>query len=169
MSRRLLRLWPLAALIVLALGAWLWLAWLESGFNAPYSRIEDGLYLGRAVERPPPGTSAVVNLCGRADAYDAEASLHAPVFEGGKEPDIEWLRDVVAFIEAQRRAGRTTYVHCLAGMNRSAAAMTAYLMKSRGWGRDEALAFVKTRRPQAHPNPTLMRLLSEWERKLAGR
>ena len=57
-------------------------------------------------------------------------------------------------------------------MNRSGAVITAYLMYEHHWTRDEALAFAQSKRPQLQPNPTLMRLLAEWERTLkeeAGR
>jgi protein-tyrosine phosphatase len=121
-----------------------------------------------AVDRPPPGARAVVNLCGRPDTYPAEASLWEPVFEGGREPTLDWLRRVVGFIDEQRLAGRTTYVHCLSGMNRSGAAVTAYLMHEHGWGRDEALRFLQERRPEVQPNPILMRLLAEWEQAVKG-
>jgi protein-tyrosine phosphatase len=132
----------------------------------PYSLIEDGLYLGNAADAPPPGTRAVVNLCGRKDPYTVDVALWEPILEGGEEPSVAWLRRVVDFIAAQRSAGLTTYVHCRAGMNRSGTVVTAYLMRAHGWGRDEALAFVRARRPQVQPNPTLMRLLAEWEQAL---
>jgi hypothetical protein len=156
----------LVVALLACVGAWLWLRWLEGRYDRPYCRIEDGLYVGRAVEHPPSGTEAVVNLCGREDPYEVKASLWEPVFEAGREPDLGWLRRVVAFIDEQRRAGRTTYVHCLAGMNRSGAAVTAYLMYEHGWDRDQALAFVRDRRPQIQPNPMLMRLLADWEQAL---
>jgi protein-tyrosine phosphatase len=85
------------------------------------------------------------------------------VFEAGKEPSLEWLQRVVEFIAAQRKASRQVFVHCSAGMNRSAAAVTAYLMYEHGWRRDQALKFVQGKRGVVQPNPTLMRLLSEWE------
>jgi len=75
-------------------------------------------------------------------------------------------REAVEFIDAQRRAGRTVYVHCAAGMNRSGAVVTAYLMQKHNWPRDRALAFVQSKRSQIQPNPRLMRLLSEWEQVL---
>jgi hypothetical protein len=154
-------------LLVLALlgcvGAWLWLRWLErSHGEEPYSLIEDGLYVGGAVARPPPGTQAVLNLCAQEDPYRVDRCLWERI-DGSQELSIEWLRRVVGFIDAQRRAGRTTYVHCLAGMNRSGMVVTAYLMHEHGWGRDRALAFAQSKRPQIQPNPTLMRLLAEWE------
>ena len=62
------------------------------------------------------------------------------------------------------------YVHCLYGMNRSGMVVIAHLMDRHGWGRERALTFVRSKRPQVCPNPALMRLLDEWERTLqAGR
>jgi protein-tyrosine phosphatase len=40
-------------------------------------------------------------------------------------------------------------------------------MKAHGWPRDEALAFVRQRRPQARPNRAFMELLIEWGQRLA--
>ncbi len=162
--------WRLLLLLVVlvALSVWGWLLWLDQSYNQPYAWVEDGLYIGRAVDQPPPGTKAVVNLCGRPDPYEVEASLWEPVFEaGGKEPSLEWLQRVVAFIAEQRKAGRPVFVHCSAGMNRSAAAVTAYLMCEHGWGRDQALRFVQSKRGIVQPNSMLMRLLSEWESTLS--
>jgi len=155
----------LGGLLVAGVGTWLWLHWLEQSYDQPYSLIENGLFLGSAVEHPPPGTAAVVNLCGHKDPYEVEACLWAPIYAGGEEPSIEWLQRVVEFISTQRRADRSTYVHCLAGMNRSAAAVTAYLMREHSWSRDEALAYVRSKRPQIQPNPEMLRLLQAWERR----
>jgi hypothetical protein len=159
----------LVVLLVASVGIWLWLRWLEQSYDQPYCLVEEGLFIGRAVNEPPPGTRAVVNLCGREDPYRVEASLWEPVFEGGQEPGLEWLERIVQFIASQRRAGRPVYVHCAAGMNRSGAAVTAYLMYEHGWTRDEALAYIQQRRRVIQPNPTLMRLLSEWEKVLKER
>ena len=156
----------LLAVVVGCVGVWLWLLWLEHSYDQPYCRVEEGLYIGTSVDRPPRGTKAVVNLCGQEDPYQVEASLWEPIFEGGKEPNLEWLGRVVEFIAIQRQAGRPTYVHCLAGMNRSGAVVTAYLMYEHGWGRDEALAYLQKKRPVVQPNPMLMRLLAEWEKSI---
>lgn len=149
-----------------SVGVWLWLRWAEQSHDPPFSLVEEGLFIGSSANQPPYGTKAVVNLCGREDLYQVEAALWEPIFEGGKDPDLEWLRRVVEFIDTQRRAGRTTYVHCLAGMNRSGAVVTAYLMFKHSWGQDKALAYVQEKRPTVQPNPTLMQLLAEWEQAL---
>jgi protein-tyrosine phosphatase len=79
---------------------------------------------------------------------------------------LEWLEKMVKWVDAQRTAGLTTYVHCVAGVSRSGMVITAYFMYKNGWTRDEALAFVKSKRPPTRPNPAFMELLLEWEKKL---
>lgn len=162
-SRRLL----LLAIVCASVAVWFWLSWQEEPYEEkPYHLIEDGLYLGSSIAKPPPHTSAVVNLCGREDPYMVDAMLWEPILEGDKQPDVDWLKRVVGFIDAQRRARRTVYVHCLAGIDRSAMVVTAYLMFEHGWDRDAALARVKAKRACARPNPTLMQLLADWKRTL---
>ena len=129
--------------------------------------------VGSAVNQPPPGTQVVVNLCGRPDPYQVGPSLWVPIYEAGpdvaqEKPTLELLRRVVGFIADQRRAGRTIYVHCMLGQNRSAAVVGAYLMQRHGMGRDEALSVLQRRRPIVKLDPTLMTLLSEWEQVLKG-
>ncbi len=164
-----------ALVLLLILGggaaAWISLQSLEESYGErPYHQIEPGLYLGMAVQEPPPGTHANVKLCGREDAYELDAQLWAPIFEAGsKEPDLDWVRRVVGFIEEQRRASRQVYVHCLNGVNRSAGAVAAYLMKEHGWGRDRALAYLRAKRPIVQPNLELMSLLAEWEQTLEAK
>jgi protein phosphatase slingshot len=159
-----------AVVLFAGLGVWFWLLWLERSYREePYSLIEDRLYLGSSVDMPPPGTKAVLNLCGRKDPYSVDTILWEPILEGGKEPDLAWLRRMVEFIDKQQRESRITFVHCLAGMNRSGMVVTAYLMFKHHWPRDEALDFVKAKRPQIQPNPALMRLLTDWEKTLANK
>lgn len=130
-----------------------------------YAEIEAGLFMGGDVMEPPPGTSAVLNLCEKDDAYRCEVHVWEPIRDAAPAPSIDWLKKQVEFVEAQRNAGRTTYVHCFQGVSRSGLVVTAYLMHKNHWTRDEALAFVRVRRPQIRPNPAFMELLSEWERR----
>jgi dual specificity MAP kinase phosphatase len=76
---------------------------------------------------------------------------------------LPWLKRVVSFITEQRDAGRTTYIHCMNGVNRSAFVTMAYLMAKHGLSRDEAYALVRARRPVIQPNPELMVLLDGWQ------
>lgn len=132
-----------------------------------FSEITPGLYMGARVVEPPPGTAAVLNLCEIEDPYAGRVICQwSPIRDAAPAPSLHWLREQVHFVAEQRRADRTVYVHCLAGVSRSGLVVVAYLMQERGWKRDEALAFVRRGRPSARPNPAFMQLLSEWEQAL---
>jgi hypothetical protein len=131
-----------------------------------YTKIEDSLFLGGHVAAPPPGTSAVLNLCETADPYQVTVHRWAPIPDAEPAPTFDWLRAQVEFIESQRQSGRIVFVHCRNGVSRSAMVTTAYLMWREGWSRDEALAHVRSKRPEILPNPAFMRLLLEWEESI---
>lgn len=131
-----------------------------------YSWIEDGLWLGGSVAKPPPGTHAVLNLCELEDPYRVEFHKWEPIPDAEPAPSLQWLRSQVEFIQAQRTAGRTVFIHCKQGISRSSMVLAAYLMQREGWSRDEALAFLRSHRPGVRPNPAFMQLLLEWEQSL---
>src|SRR5262249_41443685 len=111
-----------------------------------YSRIEDGFYLGGRVAEPPAGTRAVLNLCEQEDPYQAEAHRWQPIADAAPAPGLAWLRQQVEFLDQQRRDGLPVFVHCQAGVSRGGLVTVAYLMWRRGWSREEALQFVRSRR-----------------------
>jgi protein-tyrosine phosphatase len=100
------------------------------------------------------------------DRFTCEIMSEAPIMDAAPAPSLDWLRERVKFVDEQRKAGKTTYVHCAAGVSRSGMVVTAYLMYRNGWSRDETLAFVRSRRPVTNPNPAFMKLLEEWEQEL---
>jgi protein-tyrosine phosphatase len=128
-----------------------------------YTRIEDGLYLGGCVPEPPSGTRAVLNLCEFDDSYRPEVYRWRAIPDAAPAPTLDWLRQQVEFIDEQRRAGRPVFVHCYAGVSRSALVTTAYLMRRNGWSRDQALQFLQSRREVVRPNAAFLLLLLEWE------
>jgi len=131
-----------------------------------YSRIEDGLFVGGILSEPPVGTRAVLNVCETKDPYRAEVHQWQPIPDLGPAPGIDWLRSQVEFIELQRKAGRPVFVHCRAGVNRSAMVVAAYLMWRDGISRDQALEVIQTHRPRAAPFAVYMGFLSDWEQSL---
>ena len=152
---------------VLAVVFWLEQTYLKGGQN--YTRIEDGLWMGGHVEKPPRRVKAVLNLCEVEDPYRRDVNLWEPIPDASPAPDLAWLRRMVEFVDAQRRAGLTVYVHCLGGISRSGMVVVAYLMFKNKWTRDEALTFVRTKRDVVRPNPAFMELLLEWEREIVNR
>ena len=139
----------------------------ERDFN--YSLIETGLYMGGDVAKPPPGTNAVLNLCGKKDLYSCEIHAWESIRDTDPAPDLAWLRRQVEFIEARRKAGDTVYVHCRNGVSRSGLVVVAYEMYKHNWTRDEALKFVRSKRPITRPNPAFMKRLLEWEQLVLKR
>lgn len=59
------------------------------------------------------------------------------------------LPDCVQFIEENIYNDRIVYVHCYWGLMRSATVVAAYLIKNYHYTPQEAIAFVKQKRPQA--------------------
>jgi hypothetical protein len=137
----------------------------EGGGN--YSEIEPGLYVGGSVKEPPPGTKAVLNLCEIEDPYQAEAHRRMKIADGEPAPDLDWLKNAVAFVTEQRKEGKTVYIHCAAGISRAGMVSAAYLMADRGWSRDKAIAYIREQRPQLNPNPAFMARLLEWQKVVA--
>ncbi len=111
----------------------------------------------------------MLNLCDGKDPYQCEVHAWHAIRDAAPAPSLEWLREQVEFVEAQRNAGRVTYVYCAAGVSRSGMVITAYMMKKHGWKRDEAIAKIRTKRSVLRPNVAFMELLSEWETELASR
>ena len=159
----------LVLLLVGCVAAWGLLLALERhyGEEENYTQIEAGLYMGGSVAEPPPHTEAVLNLCEMKDSYECVVHVWDPIRDSAPAPKIEWLKEKVAFVEAQQNAGRTTFVHCFQGASRSGLVVTAYLMRKHHWTRDKAMAFIRTKRPQLRPNPAFMELLREWEASIS--
>jgi hypothetical protein len=133
-----------------------------------YSEIEDGLFLGGHVDEPPPGTKAVLNLCGDKDSFKCDVEAWHFIPDAAPAPSLDWLREQVQFVDKERRAGHPVYVHCWAGISRSAMVTTAYLMQENHWTRDEALKFVRSKRSVVSPNSAFMELLQKWEKTTKG-
>ena len=165
------RWWPIGAVVLAAIAVGVVHLVVDQSTREPpnYSQIEEGLWLGGFVAEPPPGTRATLNLCQSEDPYCTESHRWQPIRDAEPPPSLNWLREQIAFIESERAAGRVVFVHCRNGVSRSGPVVVAYCMARNGWARDEALAFVRSRRPGLRPNPAFMQLLLEWERSLRGK
>ena len=162
-----MRIAVLLACLAAVVGVWIYFVYADRQIDAPYSLIEDGLYMGGHLKKPPRRVRAVLNLCEIDDPYRCDVHLWEPIPDAEPAPDIDWLRRMVEFVDAQRRAGLAVYVHCLAGVSRSGMVVVAYLMFKNRWTRDDALAYVRTKREIVRPNRAFMERLLEWERVVA--
>ena len=99
------------------------------------------------------GVRAVVNLC--AERQDNQHWLQQtrmeylwlPVLDACP-PTLEQIRCGVTWIAQQKAAGRAVYIHCAAGVGRSATLLACWYVSTSGMGVPQVLRFIKTRRPQ---------------------
>jgi protein-tyrosine phosphatase len=124
--------------------------------------------MGGAVPQPPPGTVATLNLNQAEDSWRTDIYDYVPIPDAAPAPSLDWLQQRVQFVDSNRNAGKTTYVHCAGGKSRSGLVTVAYVMFQFGWPRDIALGFVRSRRPQTNPNPAFMDLLTQYEQLLGA-
>eukprot|EP00250_Pteridium_aquilinum_P002072 c12280_g1_i1 orf=534-1079(-) len=80
----------------------------------------------------------------------------------------EHFDECFTFINEARQTGGAVLVHCFAGRSRSVTVVVAYLMNTYGMNFSEAFDLVRTKRPQASPNPGFVLQLKKFERKLKG-
>ncbi len=75
------------------------------------------------------------------------ATNRVPIVDFDQRALRAGLDDAVAAVDASRRDGRVTYVHCTAGINRSPTVVIAYLVTHGGFDLDTAWELVHARRP----------------------
>ena len=56
---------------------------------------------------------------------------------------------LVDWIEGQRAAGKSVFVHCLAGKGRTGTVLAGWLMRTRGWTATRAINHLRQRQPAA--------------------
>ncbi|VDD79264.1 unnamed protein product [Mesocestoides corti] len=74
---------------------------------------------------------------------------------------IAWM--IFAVYSPDRSNGTRCLVHCKMGISRSGATVAAYVMKEKGWKLEEALEFVKSKRPCVNPNANFLRQLETYQ------
>jgi len=86
-------------------------------------------------------------------------------------PDFEIKRHfekAIEYIDTNRKTGASVYVHCAAGVSRSATFVIAYLMKTMKMNVEDALKYVKARRQVVRPNEGFLKQLKEYEKRALG-
>lgn len=73
------------------------------------------------------------------------------------------LPDAIAFIKAAIQKGGNVFVHCYAGVSRSASTIIAFLMMEKKMGFIEAANYVRKQRPVIFPNIGFQRQLLQLE------
>ncbi|WP_089932958.1 protein-tyrosine phosphatase family protein [Candidatus Entotheonella palauensis] len=99
------------------------------------------------------GVGAVVNLCAERQDDEqrlAEAKmvyLWLPVLDMCA-PSFEQIEQGMRWIQHQRQRNHVIYVHCAAGVGRSATLLACWYIYNRGLSTTEALQHIKSKHPQ---------------------
>ncbi|PON17803.1 hypothetical protein C2W62_11340 [Candidatus Entotheonella serta] len=124
-----------------------------------WDAIDEHFYLGGAlmfddIERlQSQGVEAVINLCAERQDDEqrlAEADmvyLWLPVFDMCA-PSLEQIEHAMRWIQHQRQHNHIIYVHCAAGVGRSATLMACWYVYHHGFSTTEALQHIKSKHPQ---------------------
>lgn len=93
--------------------------------------------------------------------------LRVDVDDSPDEDLLRYFSGVCAQLEGAFARKEVVLVHCAAGISRSATLVIAWLMFRQGLSLDEALSFVRKRRPIVRPNLGFMRQLQIWETQIS--
>lgn len=125
--------------------------------------VTDTLLLGNIEDARQP-MSAIKALLLVAEEYTIEPpewiEFEKIPFKEFSVVDPARLDRAVAWLES-RSPGSRTMVCCRVGMGRSASVVIAYFCCSQGMSYEDAVAFVKARRPGATPLPNLQETIEE--------
>jgi protein-tyrosine phosphatase len=122
--------------------------------NNPYIKYEilPNLYLSRFPFSIPLDTTYVLNMCTTPHPPDATRTyLHIPL------DDIDnitsHIPSILSFLDASlQQSNSKVLVHCALGINRSVAAVVAYVCHRKEINSGEALEFVRKRKGDVRPS-----------------
>eukprot|EP00801_Mesodinium_rubrum_P011883 Mrub_11962.p2 GENE.Mrub_11962~~Mrub_11962.p2 ORF type:complete len:153 (-),score=48.07 Mrub_11962:81-539(-) len=93
----------------------------------------------------------------------------APLEDSPTENILQYLDQIVAFIDKSITAGGNVACHCRRSISKAGAAAIAYLIWKKGMSFDDAFAAVKSKRGDVNPNPGFVEQVKQWEQENKGK
>lgn len=88
------------------------------------------------------------------------------------EPEAKiykYFNKVADIINKYRNQGKRVFIHCHAGISRSASLLTSYYMKHRNMSIEESIGYIQSRRPFVRPNDGFLLQLISYEKLLTDK
>ncbi|CAI0466353.1 unnamed protein product [Linum tenue] len=138
-------------------------------------QIEEGLFLGSITEATmkdalkQANVTHILTVASFLPSFPEEFQYKVVNISDSVNTNIaQHFDDCFDFIDESKRLGGGVLVHCFMGVSRSVTVVVAYLMKKRHMSLSQALQHVRSRRPQASPNPGFISQLQKFEQSLKG-
>lgn len=116
------------------------------------------------------GITAILNITTQCpNLFESEFEYMCIEVEDSHQADLlSKLQQAITFIDYTKSKGGRVFVHCHAGISRSATVCIAYMMQHHTMNVHEAYTYVKNRRPIISPNLHFMGQLMVYQQKLAS-
>ena len=108
----------------------------------------------------------IINVSYEVDNFFPDSNikyLNIRVLDNEKADLLKEFDRAFKFINEAREQQTSCLVHCKMGVSRSASICVAYIMKEESLSHDDALRFVKQKRPCVNPNKNFMTQLNTYE------
>lgn len=101
----------------------------------------------------------------RADGPFTYCEHKIDIIDSTTQDIMEWLPYTTEWIEEKLYNGHKVFIHCYAGISRSASIVIAYLMWKNDWQYEEAYNFLREKRPIINPNTGFVNQLKKWRER----
>ncbi len=139
-----------------------------------YSQITPLLYIGTNMCCQRDFDKALLRKGIHADISLEEKKIDSPFgvdfylwlpTEDHQAPTLQQLTVGVHFLQDLSKQKVKGYVHCERGHGRAPTLVAAYLI-AQGMAAEQALSFIKSKRPSTHPNAKQREMLQQWEKEV---
>lgn len=139
-----------------------------------YSKITKYIYIGTNMCCQQHFNKSLIRKGIKADISLEEIKIDQPFgvtyylwlpTKDHKAPTFKQLKVGVAFLKELKKQKIKSYIHCERGHGRAPILVAAYLI-SEGMKVEEAINFIKKKRPTIHPNKTQISILKRFKKDI---
>ena len=145
----------------------------KHGVQFNYSKINGHIYLGSNMccqthfDKKLLDKGVTLDVSMEGERVDRPQGIRYYLWLPTRDHTAPSMRRLAMGVTAMREAitaDEKIYVHCKNGHGRAPTMVAAYFIKERGMTVDEAIAYIKKKRPEIHLELSQKKRLQQWER-----